>query len=44
MDGELSPHILITHRMSFSDAAQGYELFDEKQQGCHKVVLLPGVH
>lgn len=41
--GELAPDILISHRMSLADAAKGYQLFDEKEQDCRKVVLVPGM-
>lgn len=39
--GDLHPEIIITHRMSLADAAEGYKVFDEKQQDCRKVVLTP---
>ena len=39
--GELKPEIIITHRMALADAAEGYEIFDQKQQDCRKVVLTP---
>lgn len=32
---------IITHRLSLSQGAQGYSLFDNKQDGCIKVVLKP---
>lgn len=41
--GELNPDTLISHRMSLDDAAQGYKIFDEKEQDCRKVVLVPGL-
>jgi threonine dehydrogenase-like Zn-dependent dehydrogenase len=40
-DGELQPDIIISHRMKLADAARGYELFEEKQDDCRKVVLTP---
>ncbi len=42
--GELTPDTVISHRMPLIDAAQGYKLFDQKEQDCRKVVLLPGLH
>lgn len=41
-NGELKPELIITHTLALEDAARGYELFNEKQQGCRKVVLRPG--
>ena len=35
------PEVIITHRMPLADAARGYEIFDEKQEDCRKVVLTP---
>ena len=40
-DGRLAPEIIISHRMKLADAAQGYEMFEEKQDDCRKVVLTP---
>jgi len=40
-NGDLSPADIITHRMSLEDAAKGYEIFNEKQEACRKVVLTP---
>ena len=37
--GEIDPSFIITHRMKLEDAAEGYEMFLEKQDGCMKVVL-----
>lgn len=42
--GELTPDVLISHRLPLTDAAEGYRLFDQKDQDCRKVVLLPGLH
>jgi threonine dehydrogenase-like Zn-dependent dehydrogenase len=41
MDGEIDPTYIITHRLSLSDAANGYELFKNKRDDCLKVVLTP---
>ncbi|MBW3556214.1 MAG: glutathione-dependent formaldehyde dehydrogenase [Actinobacteria bacterium] len=40
-DGDIDPSFVITHRMSLSDAALGYEMFKKKQDDCMKVVLTP---
>lgn len=40
-DGDLDPDIIISHRMKLADAAQGYKIFDEKQENCRKVVMTP---
>ncbi|MET0935083.1 MAG: zinc-dependent alcohol dehydrogenase [Luteibacter sp.] len=40
-DGKLQPDIIISHRMKLADAARGYEIFDNKQEDCRKVVLTP---
>ncbi|MGE5358545.1 MAG: zinc-dependent alcohol dehydrogenase [Bacteroidales bacterium] len=39
--GEIDPSFVITHRMSLSDAPDGYETFLKKQDDCMKVVLKP---
>jgi threonine dehydrogenase-like Zn-dependent dehydrogenase len=39
--GRLKPDIIITHRMPLREAAEGYRIFDKKQEECRKVVLLP---
>ena len=40
-NGKLRPDAIISHQLSLSDAARGYEIFDEKQEDCRKVVLTP---
>lgn len=40
-NGKLKPEIIITHRMKLADAQRGYELFEQKQEDCRKVVLMP---
>jgi threonine dehydrogenase-like Zn-dependent dehydrogenase len=37
--GEIDPSFVITHRMSLQDAADGYSIFNDKQDECMKVVL-----
>lgn len=39
--GLVDPQIIISHRMNLSDAAEGYRLFDKKEDDCRKVVLVP---
>ncbi|MDP8976513.1 MAG: glutathione-dependent formaldehyde dehydrogenase [Actinomycetota bacterium] len=39
--GEIDPRFVITHRMSLSEAASGYEMFKNKKDQCMKVVLSP---
>jgi len=39
--GELDPSFLVTHRFSLERAAQGYELFKKKQDGCVRAVFAP---
>jgi threonine dehydrogenase-like Zn-dependent dehydrogenase len=37
--GEIDPAKVITHRLPLADAAKGYEMFLNKEDGCEKVVL-----
>jgi threonine dehydrogenase-like Zn-dependent dehydrogenase len=39
--GDIDPSFVITHRMSLDDAPHGYEIFNNKQDNCIKVVLTP---
>jgi threonine dehydrogenase-like Zn-dependent dehydrogenase len=39
--GDLHPEAIISHTMPLEQAAQGYEIFEKKQQDCRKVVLTP---
>lgn len=39
--GRLAPEAIISHRMSLEQAAEGYRLFDKKQEDCRKVILTP---
>jgi threonine dehydrogenase-like Zn-dependent dehydrogenase len=36
---QLAPNVIITHRMPLAEAADGYRIFDEKEEECRKVVL-----
>ena len=40
-EGALKPEVIISHRMKLADAARGYEVFNDKQEDCRKVVLTP---
>jgi len=40
--GRLQPEAIITHRLSLEQAAEGYRIFDKKQELCRKVILTPG--
>lgn len=40
-EGRLQPEVIISHRLPLSQAVRGYQLFDEKEEDCRKVVLLP---
>jgi threonine dehydrogenase-like Zn-dependent dehydrogenase len=37
--GQLHPDMVITHVMPLEQVAKGYELFNDKKDGCVKVVL-----
>ncbi len=39
--GEIDPTFIITHRLSLDDAPHGFEIFNNKQDECLKVVLTP---
>jgi threonine dehydrogenase-like Zn-dependent dehydrogenase len=39
--GAIDPAFVITHRLPLSEAAEGYETFTEKKDGCIKIVLKP---
>jgi threonine dehydrogenase-like Zn-dependent dehydrogenase len=36
---DLAP--LFSHRLPLAEAPRGYELFDQKREGCTKVLLAP---
>ncbi len=40
-NGEIDPSFVITHRLPLEDAANGYSIFNEKEDDCVKVVLKP---
>ena len=41
MAGDLSPNVIITHRLPLAEAVRGYEVFEKKHEDCRKVILLP---
>ena len=40
-EGKLNPEVIISHRMTLEQAADGYKMFDKKDDGCRKIVLRP---
>jgi threonine dehydrogenase-like Zn-dependent dehydrogenase len=40
-NGLIKPEIIISHRLSLADAAEGYATFDKAEDDCRKVVLTP---
>jgi threonine dehydrogenase-like Zn-dependent dehydrogenase len=36
---EIDPRFVITHELGLEDAADAYAIFNDKQDGCEKVVL-----
>jgi len=40
-EGKLHPEVIISHRMQLEQAAEGYRMFDKKEDNCRKVVLRP---
>lgn len=40
-NGEIDPSFVITHRLSLDEAPEGYRMFNNKEDGCVKVVLKP---
>ena len=39
--GDFDPSFIVSHRLSLDDAAQGYEMFKNKEDNCTKIVLTP---
>ena len=39
--GQLKPEIIISHRLPLEIAAEGYKIFDKKEEHCRKVILRP---
>lgn len=42
--GEIDPSFIITHRLPLEQGPEAYKTFRDKQDGCIKVVLKPGMH
>lgn len=40
-EGKIRLNDIITHRLPLDEAAHGYDLFNNKEDGCVKVVLKP---
>jgi threonine dehydrogenase-like Zn-dependent dehydrogenase len=40
-EDKLHPEVIISHRMPLQQAAEGYRMFDKKEDGCRKIVLRP---
>jgi threonine dehydrogenase-like Zn-dependent dehydrogenase len=40
-DGRLRPNEIISHRLNLSQAAEGYKMFDKKEDECRKVIMTP---
>ena len=43
LEGTLRPSQVITHRLPLEQAPKAYKMFNDKEEGCVKVVLKPGV-
>ena len=41
-EGKLTPEMVITHELPLTEAAKGYQIFNDKEDGCVKVVLKTG--
>jgi len=39
--GKLKPEAIISHRLTLEQAADGYKMFDKKEDNCRKVILIP---
>lgn len=39
--GKIAPEVIITHRLTLGEAADGYKIFNDKDQECRKVFLVP---
>lgn len=40
--GLLTPEEIITHHMPLEQAAEGYKIFEKREEECRKVILVPG--
>jgi threonine dehydrogenase-like Zn-dependent dehydrogenase len=39
--GDIDPSFVVTHKLPLSEAAHGYKIFNEKKDGCIKIILKP---
>ncbi|PTU76321.1 zinc-dependent alcohol dehydrogenase [Pseudomonas mangrovi] len=39
--GELQPEVITSHHMKLANAAEGYRIFEKRQEDCRKVILTP---
>jgi hypothetical protein len=44
VSGELKPSLVVTHVLPLADAPKGFQIFNDKQDNCVKVVLRPGAN
>ena len=40
-NGDLHPELIISHKMRLADAAEGYRIFDQREQHSRKIILTP---
>ncbi|SFM62155.1 zinc-dependent alcohol dehydrogenase [Variovorax sp. OV329] len=40
-EGKMKPEVIVSHRMNLADAAKGYQIFNDKEDECRKVILTP---
>ncbi|MBC7453916.1 MAG: zinc-binding dehydrogenase, partial [Massilia sp.] len=40
-EGKLRPQEIISHKLNLSQAAEGYKMFDKKEDECRKVIMTP---
>lgn len=41
VDGDIDPSFVVTHRLKLSDAPEGFAMFNQKEDGCIKIVMAP---
>lgn len=40
--GQIKPEEIITHHLPLDQAAEGYKIFEKREEECRKVILVPG--
>jgi len=40
--GEIDPSFVVTHTLALGEAPQGFQMFNDKQDDCVKIVLKTG--